>query len=177
MVWTCLLGLWLHLATETICNFLLKPWVSHLAGFPLGWQGVVKFSRAPWDRKKPLIFFVKKESLWHPYSDHGIATELTWCSITSLRSSRCNSLHTHSAFVALSRRSQCVHCAFTAFALPWWLVEDAVTSQNKEEGKDQEGIQSCTTADQGHRSGKVTKTQENITDVSLSQQMTKDKHK
>ena len=33
-------------------------------------------------------------------------------------------LRSHDAFTALSRRSQCMHCAFTAFALRWRRVED-----------------------------------------------------
>ena len=35
-----------------------------------------------------------------------------------------DSLRSHDAFTALSRNSQCMLCAFTAFALCWWRVED-----------------------------------------------------
>ena len=37
-----------------------------------------------------------------------------------------DSLRFHDAFTALSRRSQCMHCTFTAFALRWRHVEDVL---------------------------------------------------
>ena len=137
-------------------TYWVKP-LSHLAAFPLRWHGVVKFSRAPWDRKKTLIFFVKKSrygvltaSLQRPWRCYGahmafyrVPTEFLW------------------RFSALSRRFHCAFMALTMRALRfhgvwlrWWRVEDTVTCQNKEEGKDQELLQSCTTPDQGHRRGK-----------------------
>ena len=63
-----------------------KP-LSHQAPIQRRWHGVVLFSRAPLDRKKALIVFIKKGLSRGPYSDHGIATELGWHSIRFLRSS------------------------------------------------------------------------------------------
>ena len=55
-------------------------------------------------------------------SRHGVLT--CFCEVLDY-----DSLRSHYAFTVLSRRSQCMHCAFTAFALRCWRVEDAVTSQ------------------------------------------------
>ena len=66
---------------------------------------------------KTLIFFAKKGLPRRPDSDRGVATELAWRSIALLESSVGDSLRFHDAFTVLSRRSQCMQCAFTAFAL------------------------------------------------------------
>ena len=73
---------------------------------------------ASWDRKKTLIFFVKKGLSRRPDSDQGVATELAWRSIAFLRSSCWR-------FSALSRR---FHCAFTMHALHFHGVRTALTT-------------------------------------------------
>ena len=82
--------------------------LSHQAAFPLRCHGVVIFSRAPWERKKIMIFFVKNCLSRRPYSDQGVATELSWRSIAFLRCSWWR-------FFALSR---CFHCVSTALTAP-----------------------------------------------------------
>ena len=71
--------------------------------------------------------FLEKGLSRCPNSDQGVATELTWRSIAFLRSSCGDSMRSHDAFSALSRRSQCMHCAFMAFAMRFHDVCTALT--------------------------------------------------
>ena len=100
-------------------------------------------------------------SLQPPYSDYGVATELTWRSIAYLAVLFGDSLRSHGAFTAFTLQAMCFHGVCTALSRPW-RVEGAVASQNKEEGKDQESMQLSTTPDQD-TVGESDKTKENIT--------------
>ena len=86
-------------------------------------------------------------SLQPPYSDYGVATELTWRSIAYLAVLFSDSLRSHGAFTAFTLQALRFHGVCTALSRPW-RVEGAVASQSKEEGKDQESMQLSTTPDQ-----------------------------
>ena len=62
---------------------------------------------------KILLFFAEKGLSQRPYSNHGVATELT----LAFYRVPTDSLLSYDAFNALARRSQCVHCASTTSAL------------------------------------------------------------
>ena len=74
------------------------------------------------------MFFLKKRLPRRPRSDQGVATELLWRPIAFLRSSCCDFMRSHDAFTVLSRRSHCVHCAVTAFALYFHGICTALTA-------------------------------------------------
>ena len=63
---------------------------------------------------KSLMFFLKKRLPRRPHSDQGV---VTWLLSRPIAFPTAFLLAIHDAFTALSRRSQCVHCAVTAFAL------------------------------------------------------------
>ena len=76
---------------------------------------------------------MKNDLSRRPNSDQGVATELAWHSFLFLQSS-CwgSSAHFHCAYTTLTMHAlhlHGIHTAFTAFALCWRCVEDAMTSQ------------------------------------------------
>ena len=74
------------------------------------------------------MLFLKRRLPRHSHSDQGVATELLWRPIAFLRSSYWRFYASQDAFTALSRRSPCVHCAVTAFALCFHGVCTALTA-------------------------------------------------
>ena len=95
--------------------------LSHQVAFPLRWHGVVKISRAHMRSQEHLAFFrgkwpsprscsVLTATMALLQSSHGVLSRSYGVFVG-------DALRPYDAFNALSRRSQCMHCAFTTSRL------------------------------------------------------------